>query len=130
MAGLAAIDLGINLPPTMAVFGVGNAAVPFQSAASMSGFRDRLLSGEAKRAVLVVVEGWGELTDAELRARVEASFAGADLAKRYDVSFGTSTYVGSTTAGEARELCDMRSTHDALLELGSGSGLSAEASAG
>ena len=43
-------------------------------------------------------------------------FQNAELLKRYDVSVGITTYYGSTTAAEMRELCSTRESYETLLE--------------
>ena len=48
--------------------------------------------------------------------RAAQPFQNAELLKRYDVSAGSTTYYGSTTAAEMRELCNTRESYETLLE--------------
>ncbi len=92
------------------LYGTGR---PVESAADASGFRAAALKGE-RNAVLVVVEALGRFEDPALQAALLSPFADPALAARYAVSTGRTTYYGSTTAGELRELCDTREPFDDL----------------
>ena len=98
------IDAAANLPATTSIIGPALGRTDVRSATSLSGFADRVLE-ERGDALLVIVEGYGVLADAKLRAAVEAAFSDSKLLERYKVSVGDVPYQGSTTAGEIRELC-------------------------
>lgn len=89
---------------------------PMDTAADTSGFREAVLSGNGRNALLVMVEALGEFADPWRQAILLQPFQNSDLAKRYDVTTGTSTYYGSTTAAEMRELCNTRESYKTVLE--------------
>jgi hypothetical protein len=87
----------------------------FESAAVVSGF-DEAASGAGRRNMLVViVESMGAFHDPALQGLLAAPLDHPGIAARYEVSLGTAPYVGSTTAGEMRELCGTRASYTALL---------------
>lgn len=90
---------------------------PVTSAVAGSGFRDRLLAANPPRALFVLVEAMGQFSDVKKRAILFQAFRNPELLKRYEVTFGSSTYYGSTTAAEMRELCH---TRDSYMDLANG----------
>jgi hypothetical protein len=92
------------------LYGTGR---PVESAADASGFRAAALTG-GRNAVLVIVEALGHFEDPALQALLLSPFRDPALAARYAVTTGETTYYGSTTAGEMRELCDTRVSYDEL----------------
>ena len=86
------------------------------SAADSSGFRKTVLGHSGRNALLVVVEALGHFTNAQQQEILLQSFSNPDLRKRYDVTTGTTTYYGSTTAAELRELCDTRESYQAIID--------------
>lgn len=84
---------------------------PVTSAVDGSGFRDRLTTATPPRALFVLVEAMGQFADVKKRALLLQAFRNPELLKRYDVTFGSSTYYGSTTAAEMRELCHTRESY-------------------
>lgn len=78
---------------------------PFSSAMSEAGLP--ATSGAAPRHLLVVmVESLGAPVDnPELSRLIFARYNSPAVRDRFDVSTGTTTYFGSTTSGEIRELC-------------------------
>lgn len=89
---------------------------PTASAAEESGFREAALGGESTHALLVVVEALGHFADPAHQALLLEPFGDPDLLRRYRVESGRTTYFGSTTAGEMRELCASREPYGAVLE--------------
>ena len=93
-----------------------SAGKPMESAGEESGFRQAALTGNGRHVFLVVVEALGHFSDPAKQAILLRPFSDPELAKRYSVSTGTTTYYGSTTAAEMRELCNTREPYEALLE--------------
>jgi Sulfatase len=89
---------------------------PMESAAEMSGFRDSVLAARDRNVLLIVVEALGQFADPWRQSVVLQPFQSAELLKRYDVSTGATTYYGSTTAAEMRELCNTRESYETVLE--------------
>jgi hypothetical protein len=58
-----------------------------------------------------MVESMGHFADPEKQAILLQSFRNANLLRRYDVKIGTTTYYGSTTHAEMRELCNTRKSY-------------------
>lgn len=107
----AGVDLFANTSPYYqfgTLFGQGK---PMDSASEKSGFRQTILTDKPKRALLVVVEAMGQFQDPAKQAILLQSFRNTELLKRYKVSTGNSTYYGSTTAAEMRELCNTRRSY-------------------
>lgn len=103
----AAVDLVGNLSPHYHLGWVIGRSEPVQSAAEVSGFA--AAAGEGGRdVVLVMVESLGYLRDPAARARIAAPLRDPALARDYMVTSGHTTYFGSTTSGEMRELCGTR----------------------
>jgi Sulfatase len=95
---------------------VYSAGKPMASAAEASGFRQMALTGNGRHVLLVVVEALGHFADPARQEILLRPFSDPDLLKRYSVSTGSTTYYGSTTAAEMRELCNTREPYEALLE--------------
>ena len=93
-----------------------SAGKPMESAAETSGFRRTALAANGRHLLLVVVEALGQFADPGRQALLLQPFADPDLNKRYRVTTGSTTYYGSTTAAEMRELCDTREPYETLLE--------------
>ncbi len=85
-----------------------SAGRPMESAADSSGFNKAVMGASKRNVLVVVVEAMGHFEDPQHEAFLLHAFDDADLRKRYDVSTGTTTYYGSTTAAELRELCETR----------------------
>jgi hypothetical protein len=88
---------------------------PMESAVVDSGFRPAVLGGHAPHALMVVVEALGHFADPAKQSILLQPFSDPDLRRKYDVSFGTTTYYGSTTAAEMRELCETRQPYEDVL---------------
>lgn len=95
------------------LFGAGK---PVDSAVDTSGFRTVLSSSKPQRVLLVVVEALGHFADPQKQALLLQSLRAPALLEHYKVSSGTTTYYGSTTAAEMRELCDTREPYQALID--------------
>ena len=93
-----------------------SAGKPMESAVQASGFRQTALTGNGRHVLLVVVEALGHFADPAKQAILLKPFSDPQFAKRYSVTTGTTTYYGSTTAAEMRELCNTREPYEALLE--------------
>jgi hypothetical protein len=93
---------------------------PMESAAEMSGFRSTVL-GTRDRAtdrnvLLIVVEALGQFADPWRQSILLQPFQSSELSKRYTVTTGSTTYYGSTTAAEMRELCNTRESYETVLQ--------------
>jgi len=107
----AAGDLAANTSPYYQFGTLFSKGKPMESAGEDSGFRQAILAGKPRSVLLVVVEAMGQFRDPAKQALLLRSFRDADLLKRYKVSIGNSTYYGSTTAAEMRELCNTRKSY-------------------
>lgn len=79
------------------------ADAPFTSATQQTGFL-KLADGK-RHVMIVVVEAMGLPTEATLRTRLDAIWTRPELAQRFEISQGSTTFYNSTTKGEIRELC-------------------------
>ena len=93
-----------------------SAGKPMESAAESSGFRRAALDAGSRHVVLVMVEALGSFADPRHRALLEDALATSPVLKRYRIETGSTTYYGSTTAAEMRELCGTRKPYQDLLD--------------
>jgi hypothetical protein len=113
----AAGDYAVNASPHYHFGTLYSTGQPMDSAVVSSGFNEAVIGDESRRNVLiVVVEALGHFADPQHEAFLLRSFNDADLRKRYDVSIGTTTYYGSTTAAELRELCESREPYADIID--------------
>lgn len=103
--GVVTLDYSGNISPHYHLGGLMHRAQPVRSAVDVSGFAAAAETG-GRDVVLVMVESLGYLRDAKARALIAAPLYDPALAGSYTVSAGKTTYFGSTTAGEMRELCN------------------------
>jgi hypothetical protein len=89
---------------------------PMETAAEQSGFRATALSGGGRNVLMIMVEALGQFADPWRQSVLMQPFQDAELLKRYDVTTGSTTYYGSTTAAEMRELCNTRESYETVLE--------------
>lgn len=89
---------------------------PMETSAESSGFRAAALSGSGRNVLMIMVEALGQFADPWRQSVLLQPFQNAELLKRYDVSTGSTTYYGSTTAAEMRELCNTRESYETVLE--------------
>jgi phosphoglycerol transferase MdoB-like AlkP superfamily enzyme len=68
-------------------------------------YLDRPDAVKSPDVVLIVVESWGLPLDAHLAQALNAPYDDLRVARKFDVSFGSVRFEGSTVSGEARELC-------------------------
>ena len=108
---IAGADLIANTSPYYQFGTLFAKGKPMESAGGDSGFLKTILTTKPKSVLLVVVEAMGEFQDPAKQAILLQSFRNADLLKNYQVSIGDSTYYGSTTAAEMRELCNTRKSY-------------------
>jgi hypothetical protein len=111
----AAVDFATNTSPHYQFGTLYAAGKPMESAADTSGFRPAALAAKGN-VVLVMVEALGHFDDPARQNILLSPFADPALNRRYQVTNGSTTYYGSTTAGEMRELCDSREPYQALIE--------------
>ena len=104
---------------------------PMASAADASGFRQAVLAlgqqaapaaaGQTPAAIpprhvlVVVVEALGQFRDPAKAALTVSPLETPAVLERYRLEKGTTTYYGSTTSAEMRELCDTRDSYTTLL---------------
>jgi len=105
--GLALLAAGGDYVKSRAAMGsyarFPSADAPFSSATRQADFLS--LADGKTNVMLVMVEAMGEPRDPALRARFERMWIRPELARKYEVTLGSTRYYGSTTSGEMRELC-------------------------
>ena len=79
--------------------------VAFDSALGKSGLASAHPAPAKRNLLIVMVEGMGAYAEARHARMLEALINTGQTRARYDVSWGTSPYLGSTTGAAARELC-------------------------
>lgn len=89
---------------------------PMESAAHSSGFVRDNLDNLTRPALLVVVEALGRFADPRHQALIDEVFKTPSIANRYTISSGFTTYYGSTTAAEMRELCFSREPYSSIAD--------------
>ena len=112
----AATDFFANTSPHYQFGTLYATGKPMESAAKSSGFRPAALAAHDRNVLMIVVEALGQFADPWRQSILMQPFADPALAKRYDVTTGSTTYYGSTTAAEMRELCNTREPYEAVLE--------------
>nr|WP_282449309.1 sulfatase-like hydrolase/transferase [Roseibium sp. CAU 1639] len=115
LAVYAGLDWWLNALPSeyaLATSSIEESFVPTGDAASIYGNVQAHLDDTAERNVLiVVVEGLGAFRSQELRDAVWNPLLKEDVREAYDVAQGDAVYFGSTTSGEARELCNLKADY-------------------
>jgi hypothetical protein len=86
------------------------AGAPFSSAAAQTRFG---AAGD-RHLVMVMVEAMGLPRDPALRARLFGRWQAPDIARLYTVETGSTSFYGSTTNAEVRELCGRWGAYDPL----------------
>jgi hypothetical protein len=84
---------------------------PFESAAEKSGFQELVAHPNGRPMLVVIVEALGHFADPAHQKLLDDTLATPQLAARYALSSGRNTFMGSTTAGEMRELCATRQSY-------------------
>lgn len=121
LAAIAALALLAGIDWTMGYGMRGHysraaaAGAPFSSAVERSGFIPA--AGAQRNLMVVIVESLGQpVGDADMQRLLFARYRQPDVARRFSLSTGTTTYYGSTTSGEVRELCGRWGDYYDLLE--------------
>ena len=91
------------------------AAGPQQTALAHSASSMQIAAGSGRHVLLIVVEALGQFRDPKLQALVMDRIETPALLETYRLETGATTYYGSTTAAEMRELCDTRASYRELL---------------
>jgi hypothetical protein len=112
--GLAACDVALNTSLHYQFGTLYAAGRPIEAAAAESGFR-AAATGTDRHVLLVMVEALGRFADPQRQAIMLQPLNDPELRKRYEVRVGATTYYGSTTAGEMRELCHTREPYSNFL---------------
>ncbi|MDJ0932122.1 hypothetical protein [Breoghania sp.] len=102
-----AVDVSVNMPTKNfeGLFGsLYSSRVPFTSAMEEIGLEQSAVA-DGHNLLMVVVEGMGAFETPEHQALLTNLLETRELKSRYTVTSGTSSYVGSTTGAESRELC-------------------------
>jgi hypothetical protein len=112
----AAADFATNTSAHYQFGTLYSSGKPMESAAETSGFREAVLGGSQRNVLMIVVEALGQFADPWRQGVLLQPFNDLELLKRYTVTTGSTTYYGSTTAAEMRELCNTRESYETVLE--------------
>lgn len=115
LLALLGVDWWINLTPQKSVGLVSQfteSFVPIEDAASVHAKLEAHLDMPRQRNVLVVmVEGLGAFQSTAKQNLIWDPLLGDRIKQAYEVESGTTRYFGSTTSGEARELCNLKADY-------------------
>lgn len=100
---MAATDYWMSQGNRGAYKRIAPAGAPFSSAVDQAGFA--ALADSNHHLLIVIVEAMGLPHDPQLRAKLLQRWQQPDIRARYEVTDGSTTFFGSTTNGEVRELC-------------------------
>lgn len=89
----------------------------FESAVGQNGLDARTIVAKDRNLLIVLVEGMGAYADPAERALLSGRLTAA-AADRFRIASGTSSYFGSTTGAESRELCGRWATFTYYLRHG------------
>jgi hypothetical protein len=111
VVAFGAADWWVNLSPQETLVAQNNFGERFQpiddAATLHAGIAGRLDTPGDRNVLIVMVEGLGALASQEYRELIWGPLLGQDVGDAYDVKTGAAVYFGSTTSGEARELCNV-----------------------
>jgi len=120
LAGAVLLIVGehqINSAPALYFSRLVSADEPFDSAMIASGMAEEISqAADGRNVVVVMVESLARFTNPEHEKLLTAWIENDELKARYRVETGYTTFYGSTTAAEIRELCGRWQEFDALLE--------------
>ncbi|MBG6177879.1 phosphoglycerol transferase MdoB-like AlkP superfamily enzyme [Labrenzia sp. EL_208] len=86
--------------------------VPIKDAASLkTGIAQVLQDDQRSNVLIVMVEGLGAFSSPEHQKTVWGPLLDEEIGAMYAIKQGTTQYFGSTTSGEARELCNLRADY-------------------
>lgn len=108
----SATDMAVSRDTMGSYTRIAPDGAPFTSATSQSHLA-ALADGKAN-VMVILVEAMGEPRDPALRARQLAMWNRPELAGRFSMTHGETTYFGSTTSGEVRELCGRWGNYPAI----------------
>lgn len=100
---VAALDIHASQDSMGSYTRLAPEGAPFTSATKQTQFL-QLADGKTNLMV-IMVEAMGLPRDAGMKSKLEQIWIRPEIARRYDVSQGTTAFFGSTTSGEMRELC-------------------------
>ncbi|MCX2725105.1 sulfatase-like hydrolase/transferase [Roseibium salinum] len=107
----AAFDWWVNVPPQDALAAQSNFADRFSpvrdAASAHAGLDQHLVSSGERNILIVMVEGLGAFASQDHQKLVWGPLLGEEVKESYDAESGTAVYFGTTTSGEARELCNV-----------------------
>ncbi|WP_434054969.1 MAG: sulfatase-like hydrolase/transferase [Roseibium sp.] len=110
-----AADFLINSPPKDVMqlkLQLAETFEPIEDAASFkTGFAQFAKTTEHRDLLIVMVEGLGAFSSRAYQDIVWGPLLGAPIREKYAVTQGTALYFGSTTSGEARELCNLKADY-------------------
>lgn len=118
-----AADWWVNLSPQETMVARNNFGERFQpvddAATLKAGIAADLVPDGERNVLIVMVEGLGAFAEQEKRELIWGPLLGDDVSAAYEVETGTAVYFGSTTSGEARELCNVNGDYRDFRERGS-----------
>ena len=111
--GLVAIpaDIAINTPRNSNFWLSVGRDIPFESAMINSGFIKLMEQPNGHHMLVVIVEALGHFADPKQQRLLEDALQSSGLDARYAITTGMSSFIGSTTASEMRELCATRDSY-------------------
>ena len=110
----AAADLAANTSPHYHYGTLFAAGKPMESGALESGFAAAVKDAD-RNVLVVVVEAMGQFADPRMQDILLSPLRDPKMLADYTVKNGSTTYYGSTTAAELRELCSTRVSYQEVL---------------
>jgi len=92
-----------------------NHNVMVSASAQAIAFLDRPGGMQPPNVVLIVVESWGLANDARLAQSLVDPYGDSQIARKYEIAYGTVPFDGWTVPGEARELCHSKMGYGIVL---------------
>lgn len=110
-----AVDWWVNLTPQKSVevaSGFSESYVPIDHAASQQvDLVEHMETRFQPNVVVVMVEGLGAFTSSKKQEAVWGPLLADEVKQGYLIERGTTEFFGSTTSGEARELCNLKADY-------------------
>jgi hypothetical protein len=104
-------DIAVNTPRNSNFWLSVGRDIPFESAMINSGFMKLVEHPNGHHMLVVIVESIGRFANPKQQRLIEDAIHSPSLDKRYDITEGMSSFLGSTTAAEMREFCATRSSY-------------------
>jgi len=120
LAGAVVLIVGehqINAAPALYFGRLVSADAPFDSAMTGSGMAEEIFQAtDGRNVVVIMVESLARFTDPKHEKLLTAWIDNDKLKARYRIETGHTTFYGSTTAAEVRELCGRWQEYGALMD--------------